>query len=193
VNGSKELNESQRASRPNPYAFGTSGMSAAEQPWMPEASRDRSLGTFGNKIMRPFLILASVAAVFIFCGAFLLWAMFSDQSSFSAGLSSFEDLPSTAKDISVYKNSNISGLQIMEFTIPESDFRDYAENHSWPLNEISDTQLVMSAMEYHNKKGNYYKEISSGLFFEKRQENGGGVTVAYDRGNQIAYVNRSSR
>ena len=37
-----------RADGPNPYAFGTSGMSAAEQPWMPEASRDRSSGTLGQ-------------------------------------------------------------------------------------------------------------------------------------------------
>jgi len=160
---------------------------------MPEASRDRSSGTFGNKIMRLFLILASAAAVVLICGALLLWSMFSDQSSFRSGLHSFGDLPSTAKDISVYKNSNMSGLQLIEFIIPESDLRDYAMQHSWKLQEIDQPQSIMSAVDFHNKNGDIYHIVSTGLFFEQRQGNGGGVTVAYDRARQVAYVNRSSR
>ena len=132
------------------------------------------------------------AIIFVFI-AVIFWSMFCDHATFSSGLSSYGDLPSTANNISIYKASNISGLLIMVFSIPENDFKDYAESHSWPLKEITEAQSIMSALEYHNKSGNYYKEISNGLYFEKRQENGGGVTLAYDRGRQLAYVNRSSR
>ncbi len=45
----------------HPCAFGTSGISAAEQPRMPEASRDRSMGIFGHK-MRSLLAITVLAA-----------------------------------------------------------------------------------------------------------------------------------
>jgi|GEM_PF-1824221 len=51
----------ERASRPNPCPFGTSGMapadSASRAGAMPEASRDRSLGTFGIKHMNLYALL----------------------------------------------------------------------------------------------------------------------------------------
>ena len=143
--------------------------------------------------MRRILILASVVALIAIPGGFLLWAMFSDQSSFSSRLSSFDDLPETAKDISVYKNANMSGLLLIEFTIPEIDLREYALKHSWGLQEIVHSQPIMSAIKRHKSKTDIYRTISDGLYFESRKENGGGVTVAYDREHQIGYVNRSSR
>ena len=48
----KQKNKLTRGDGPNPYASGTSGISPAEQARMPEASRDRSLGTFGEEMDR---------------------------------------------------------------------------------------------------------------------------------------------
>ncbi len=56
----------QRASGPNPYAFGTSGISPAEQARMPEASRDRSLETLAVIACRAVIKLLCMAQVFQF-------------------------------------------------------------------------------------------------------------------------------
>jgi hypothetical protein len=143
--------------------------------------------------MRILNILACLAVATVSLIAFLLWAMFSDQPSFTSGLSTYGDLPEAATDIAVYKNTNLSGLRLMEFTIPERDFRSYAESQGWKMDALSGPQLIISATEFYNKRIDYYREVSDGLFFEDRRPNGGGVTVVFDRQKQLAYVNRSSR
>jgi hypothetical protein len=43
------MKNAERADGPNPYAFGISGISPAEQAWMPDASGDCSSRTLGWK------------------------------------------------------------------------------------------------------------------------------------------------
>ncbi len=71
----------QRASGPNPYAFGTSGISPAEQARMPEASRDRSLGTLAKKMKRPFIV---ILGLIVLLAAYVGWRIFNTISTSTA-------------------------------------------------------------------------------------------------------------
>ena len=134
------------------------------------------------------LALIAVASIIL-----LLWAMFADQSTFSSGLSTYGDLPPTATDIAVYENRDIGGLRLIELKISEEQLRSYAESQDWSLREIAGLEHIMSANAFHHDKANSLKTISDGLFFQDRRPNGGGVTIAFNRLNQVAYINSSSK
>lgn len=121
------------------------------------------------------------------------WIMFGDHSSFESGLAKYEYLPDTAHDITVYTNLNISGTFICDFSMKEEIFKDFAKKQDWKIKEIKFPEYIFDAYEFH--KGNTHKkhQIKSGLYYSKRADNGGGITVGYDRDNGRGYINKSSR
>jgi len=121
------------------------------------------------------------------------WAMFGDRSSFQTGLDSYEGLPHTASDITIYRNKNMSGVFIADFRIPEHDFVSFAADQHWSLQPILGSASVFQAKAFHEGRENDKKEIIDGLHYSKRAANGGGVTVAYDRKNGRGYIDSSSR
>ena len=123
----------------------------------------------------------------------LLWAMFGDRSSYQAKLGSHPNLPSTASDITIYQNRNITGQFVTDFKIAEHDFTSFAAEHHWDLRPISAPETVFQAISFHERRPNKKKEIVNGLFYSKRAANGGGVTVAYDRDAGRGYIESSSR
>ena len=123
----------------------------------------------------------------------LHWVMFGDRSSFATGLPNLNGLPKEASDITVYQNKNISGVFLADFRIPEKDLVTFGIAHNWDLRPVSGSVSVFHANAFHERRPNERKEISDGLYYSKRVNNGGGVTVAYDRKEGRAYIDRSSR
>lgn len=123
----------------------------------------------------------------------LSWAMFGDHSSFQTGLKSYEGIPSTASDITVYRNNNISGVFLADFKMIESDFVSYAAENKWAINVISNSELVFYAKAFQEGRPNDKKEIGDGFYYSQHDGNGGGVTVGYDRKEGRAYFERSAR
>ena len=120
------------------------------------------------------------------------WAMFGDRASFHTGLDSYEGLPHTASDISIYENKNMSGI-FADFKIAEHDFVSFAATQHWSLQPISGSASVFQAKAFHEGRSNDKKEVIDGLYYSKRAGNGGGVTVAYDRKDGHGYIDSSSR
>lgn len=150
-----------------------------------------------------FIVLI-VIAFFLF-----YWTMFGDHSSFESGLAKYEYLPGTAHDITVYTNSNISGMFICDFSMKEEDFKDFAKKQGWEIEEIKSIaqkqglkpeefallNAMYTAREFYRYRGDANKrhQIKNGLYYSKRANNGGGITVGYDRDNNRGYISKSSR
>ncbi|HBC88189.1 MAG TPA: hypothetical protein DCZ94_14660 [Lentisphaeria bacterium] len=121
------------------------------------------------------------------------WFMFGDHSSFETGLKKYELLPDSAHDITVFKNPNISGMFLCDFSIDEEGFKDYSEKQKWKVEEIKDLKDLFTAKAFHEGTPNERHKIKNGLYYSKIAANGGGVTVGYDRDNGRGYISRSSR
>ena len=123
----------------------------------------------------------------------LFWAMFGDRSSYQTKLNSHPKLPTTASDITIYQNKNITGNFDADFRISEHDFASFAAEHNWDLQPISEPMSIRHAKACHEGEPNDMKEITNGLYYSKRAANGGGVTMAYDRDSGRGYIDSSSR
>src|SRR4051812_36130966 len=97
--------------------------------------------------------------------ALLNWVMFGDRSSYQPGLSSYVGLPNQASDINVYKNQNISGLLIVDFSIKERDFIPFADEKGWKLKSIEKPESLFYAAAFHEGRANDKKEIRDGLYY----------------------------
>jgi hypothetical protein len=138
-------------------------------------------------------VLIAGLAVCVLGLLLLGWSMFGDHSSFQTGLSHFEGLPPTASDITVYQNRNLSGVLIADFKIAELEFVSFAAEKHWVVQPISGSAFVFQARAFHEGRPNEKKEITDGLYYSRRADNGGGLTAAYDRKDGHAYIDRSSR
>lgn len=116
-----------------------------------------------------------------------------EHSWFRRGLDRYEGLPAKASDITVFRDDNIAGLFLADFKIPEHDFVSFATEKHWPVEPISGAIFIFQAKAFQEGRPNGKKEITDGLYYSKRAANGGGITVAYDRKNGRAYIDRSSR
>jgi len=107
-----------------------------------------------------------VSLCLILVGVLVLgWAMFGDRSSFHTGLDSYEGLPHTASDISIYENNNMSGIFIADFKIAEHDFVSFAATEHWSLQPISGSASVFQAKAFHEGRPNDKREIIDGLYY----------------------------
>ena len=138
-------------------------------------------------------IVVGCVCLIVVCVLVLCWAMFGDRSSFLTGLDSYEGLPYTASDSTIYRNKNMSGVFIADFRISEHDFVSFAAEQHWFLQPISGSVSVFHATAFHEGRPNDKKEIIDGLYYSKRAANGGGVMVVYDRKNGRGYIDSSSR
>jgi hypothetical protein len=103
-------------------------------------------------------------------------------------------LPPSASNVSYYKSYSCTAY---EFNIPESDFRSWAW---WELKEITGPVEVRRysffAKGQHGLRPDPFDDVavvSNGLYYEARQSNGGGVSVAYDRAATRAFFQSNPR
>lgn len=138
---------------------------------------------------------AVTAAGFV---AFFGWTAFGDRSETGFHCPSVPWLPQSASDISFYRNSNIGNVQAYEFQISRPDFEALARERGWnvkPMKQevsiIRYTQCLPSA--HIQRTEPFHAMSSSGLFYEDRRPNGGGISVLYDDVKSMAYVFSSNR
>src|SRR6478736_1378015 len=102
--------------------------------------------------MKPIVI--KLLALALAVGLLLGWSMFGGRSSFRTGLRQYEGLPSTASDITVYRNGNISGTFVADFKISEADFVSFGRERQWDVKPISRSESVFQAKAFHDGRPN---------------------------------------
>ena len=127
--------------------------------------------------------------VFVFLG----WLMFGDHSSFETRMAKNEFLPASAHDITVFKNPNMSGIFLCDFSIDEKGFKDFSSMQKWAIEEVEVRKEMFTAKAFHAGTPDERHKITNGLYYSKRAPNGGGITVGYDRDNGRGYISSSSR
>jgi hypothetical protein len=138
-------------------------------------------------------VLAGIVFLHLAAFGFLGWELFSDQSKYQEHLASFEGLPSTASDITVYTNRNITGTLLAEFTIREDGFSDWAKSLGWDVSEITGTVSIYTPYPYRADDPLRPIPVGSGLYYSKHGSNGAGVDVAFDRSRGRALIFKSNR
>lgn len=140
-----------------------------------------------------FRIGAIILCLYFVAGIVFLRMMFGRNESYQTGLSSYTGLPPTASDITIFMNRNITGTVIADFKITENDFVAYAKEKSWSLQPITAPKKIRHAQAYHEGRFAEHKEITDGLYYERREADGGGTTLMYDRATSRAYIYETAR
>lgn len=105
-----------------------------------------------------YIVAIFIASVLL--GTVLVgWIMFGDHSSFQTGLARYEGLPRTASDITVYRNTNMSGMLVADFKISEPDFVSFAAEKHWALQPIAGEESLYEAKAFHAGRSNDRKVI----------------------------------
>jgi hypothetical protein len=148
---------------------------------------------------RWFLIFGGLAAC-LFTGVLALLALglaYSHPES-GVGVASVGWLDSRASDISYYRANDFSGNFVYEFRISRADFEALARERGWQVTALPGRRNIMRYTFFlpetdvrHQRP--FDADVNGGLFFERRQANGGGTTVLYDTNALRAYVSESSR
>ena len=105
-------------------------------------------------------------------------------------------LPESARDISYLKSYSYTAY---EFTIEEAEFKKYALENEWDLKEINEEKRIARYLRFaefvgrSSNSSDSYATVKRGLWYEVRLRNGGGISVAYDRDSQRAYIQKSPR
>jgi len=126
------------------------------------------------------------------------WTMLGDHSETGFHCAQVDWLPSSASDVSFYRNQTLSFTEIYEFRIPKADFEALARKQNWPLRpakpEDSVMRFTMCLPSGHPEyRQPFYAMSSKGLFYEYRQSNNGGTAVLFDEATSMAYVDISDR
>ena len=107
-------------------------------------------------------------------------------------------MDSRASDISFYRANDFSGNFTYEFRIGGDDFAVLARERGWQLAPLTEHHSIMRYTFFlpetdarHQKPLSV--ELDSGMIYESRRPNGGGITVLYDTNASRAYVSQSSR
>ncbi len=102
--------------------------------------------------------------------------------------------PSSASDVSYFDSVLISAY---EFTISETDFRQWAKEKNWPVEEVSVVRRIRRYLPFRDDARGIVRttddeasdtiEIRNGLFYETPERHRGGFAVAFDRSTNRAY------
>jgi hypothetical protein len=158
------------------------------------------------KPLRFSLFRMMLAVTLAACGMALLRSMYLDFTSVEMGehQQSVDWLPNTASDISYYRSYSLTAY---EFTIAESEFL------AWSRFDLLRIEKPVSVLRYccvsarlapldgstadEAKLIAYMNSqtatVSNGWYYKRRRQNGGGITMAYDRETRRAFVETSLR
>jgi hypothetical protein len=152
-------------------------------------------------------------------GALLLYGAYRDFTRVETGedVARVPWLPDAARRVSFYRSYSFTAY---EFDIAEQQFLTWAKDQGWEVQRIE--REPRSVLRYHLAAGKVgapadppadataqqmtswqdamqtyrsaiSKTIERGYFYDRRQSNGGGVTVGYDVDTARAYVQTSPR
>ena len=145
---------------------------------------------------KKIVILTIVFGLVIFCfilPVVLFLSLFLGSRTLELGLDNFPGVPPEARNIDHFKLNDIAtGLETLDFTISEPDFKNTAKLKKWTLKEI-ETPLAVKTTSFFAGKQKKEIIVQKGLHLSDVGSNGGGVTVIYDRENQRAHIFKSNR
>ena len=152
-----------------------------------------------GRVGRRLKVVIGIGAVAAVIG-FGLLAWFPSNPAVEIGFhrATLEDLPPTASDISFYRYRGFGGVFLCEFKISKSNFEALASSRGWNVAPFSREKSIPRYTDvlpkgHSAKQLPYYMKASSGLFFEKRQSNNGGISVLFDDSQSMAYISWSHR
>lgn len=126
------------------------------------------------------ILLLIVAAAVGFLGR----AMFGEHTAYATEASSHKLAPPSAKEINYYERRNISGIVSVTYLVREEEFRQFAKEQGWTLEQRMEGpgDVTASSPEAwaNGSMNGPHPPIGECLFYEVRQRNGGGITVIYD-------------
>ena len=168
-------------------------------------------------IPRRRLLPLIALAVPVLAGA-AVWFWYATYVSFNRveeaeNVARVDWLPAGARNVSYYRSYPFTAY---EFDIDEAGFRSWAAQEGWPLRPVEYEPFRVLRYSFHASKRMHppdeetlapeewrarhdraraatQKEIRRGYGYEKRQSNGGGVTVGYDLDTGRAYYQYSPR
>jgi hypothetical protein len=152
------------------------------------------------KFSKKFIIVFFLLIIFVLF-IILIWNALTFENK-AEGIPSVSWLPEEATGINYYFSYNNN---VYEFSISEDGFLKWVkdngyENKGWQdFNGIwkDHTSRIVYRYNYFGKQhvdlNQGTVEIIDGVFIEKRQRNGGGYTVGYDRKTRRAYFQSSRR
>jgi hypothetical protein len=105
-------------------------------------------------------------------------------------------LPKEATDITYVRRGDLFWLCVYECTMPRAAFERFAKENSWAIKESRNVHVgpFRSILKLPPIRQNSPQEELSpeALYYEERQQNGGGITVVYDLETQRLFVAESS-
>ena len=148
-----------------------------------------------KKILKWLLISAAGLAV-LFVAA-VVFAIVGPRPAVVEGTNRPEWLPEQATNIFHRSQEGFGWWKAAEFTISETDFRDYAAKRGWQLVEAKDFAKFSTLQHLKAEGGSLseedFKPISRALVYERRASNNGGITVGLDLNTHRAYYTESHR
>ena len=144
-----------------------------------------------------FKLLAIFAGLALLAFGLLVAVTWRSDPKIEKHISSVDWLPPEASDISYIETEGFGWYRFSEFTISETELRDFAEENQWNLEIKENVFVQLRSMlgepplrEFYGDPADY---IPHALKYEDRKENGGGVTLTYDLDTQRAYLHTSHR
>jgi hypothetical protein len=149
-----------------------------------------------RRIAKAILIVGVTAAVGLV--AVLTFAFGWSREDSGKHLPHVERLPAEASDVTYAKREGFGWFTCYECSLPKAALERLAPEKGWKLEPKS--QVSMGGLRTPRglpalKKGEYRELdfVEKALFYEKRQPNGGGITVIYDLDTGRLFVNESHR
>jgi hypothetical protein len=134
-------------------------------------------------------MIVLVVCIFIFGG--YLFYNYTTTSKYDENVKSVDWLPEVATNISYFKSYLFIAY---EFTISENDFLALAEKEGWKIEQIEKLFEISRYTSGENPEGAETEAIiTSGYFYEQRETDGGGISVAFDADKQRAYFQSNLR
>ena len=148
-----------------------------------------------KKILK-WLLISAAGLVVLFVAA-VIFAIAAPRPAVVEGTDRPEWLPEQATNIYHRSQEGFGWWKAAEFTISETDFRDYATKRGWQLVEAKDfskfSTLQLLKAEGSSFSEEDFKPISWALVYERRASNNGGITVGLDLNTNRAYYSESHR
>lgn len=158
--------------------------------------RDPRLG--GRFRRRLKIVIGGGVAALAVGFALFVWLPSNPAAEMGFHKATLEDLPPSASDISFYRDRGFGGVFLCEFTISKINFEALARSRGWNVETLTQEKSMPRYTEvlpegHPAKLPPYRVKASSGLFFEHRQPNNGGISVLYDDHTSMAYIFWSHR
>jgi hypothetical protein len=148
-----------------------------------------------KKILK-WLLITAAGLVVLFVAA-VIFAIAGPRPAVVEGTDRPEWLPERATNVFHRSQEGFGWWKAAEFTISETDFREYANRRGWDLVEANDFSKITTLALLKNEGSSFseedFKPIARALVYERRASNNGGITVGLDLSTHRAYYNESHR